>query len=295
MSTDPKDTVAELEKKLGQLRENEYLPPDLVRLVSGVARRQDEARAEVRIELPAPAGLASAEDNLQGRPLLARESFPVDRALSRALFEEFLAMLADLGGDLEEAARVVRAASAAGELDLERAEDAFLAGDDAWFARFGRRTPNAPRVLNFLVQAALTPGLAEAAARLSPGLDLETPRQHGHCPVCGSLPLISNLAGKEGRREVTCSFCRTSYRIRRLACPFCDHADPQGSRSFTVREIPGYRVEVCDSCHSYMKTADFREMDRPSVPVLDDLESLPLDYLAQKQGFRRPTLSAWGF
>ncbi|MES9994657.1 formate dehydrogenase accessory protein FdhE [Desulfovibrio aminophilus] len=295
MTTDPKNIMAELEKKLGQLRENEYLPPELVRLVGEVARRQDEAQAAARFELPDPAVLTSPEENLQGRPLLARESFPADRDLARALFDEFLNLLTELGGDLEEAAGVVRTARESGELDLERALDAFLSGDDAWFAAFGQRTPNAPRVLNFLVQAALTPGLAAAAARLAEGLDLETPRQHGHCPVCGSLPLISNLEGKEGRRQVTCSFCRTSYRVRRLACPFCDHADPQGSRSFTVQEIPGYRVEVCDSCRSYMKTADFREMDRPSVPVLNDLESLPLDYLAQKQGFRRPTLSAWGF
>jgi FdhE protein len=36
-------------------------------------------------------------------------------------------------------------------------------------------------------------------------------------------------------------------------------------------------------------------MDRQSVPVLDDLESLALDILAREQGFVRPTQSAWGF
>ena len=39
----------------------------------------------------------------------------------------------------------------------------------------------------------------------------------------------------------------------------------------------------------------FRQLDRPSLPLLDDLESIALDIRAQNQGLARPVLSAWGF
>jgi FdhE protein len=45
----------------------------------------------------------------------------------------------------------------------------------------------------------------------------------------------------------------------------------------------------------YIKVTDFREMDRTSWPAMDDLESMSLDLAAMEQGWRRPTLSAWGF
>jgi FdhE protein len=62
-----------------------------------------------------------------------------------------------------------------------------------------------------------------------------------------------------------------------------------------VEEEPGYRVDVCASCKSYIKTIDFREMDRTALPQFDDLDSLALDFVAREQGYIRPTLSAWGF
>jgi FdhE protein len=54
-------------------------------------------------------------------------------------------------------------------------------------------------------------------------------------------------------------------------------------------------VDVCAACRRYVKAADFRALDKVSVPVLDDLESLALDILAREAGFERPVLSAWGF
>jgi FdhE protein len=41
--------------------------------------------------------------------------------------------------------------------------------------------------------------------------------------------------------------------------------------------------------------ADFRKLDKASLPPWDDLESLSLDILAAKEGYQRSTLSGWGF
>jgi FdhE protein len=45
----------------------------------------------------------------------------------------------------------------------------------------------------------------------------------------------------------------------------------------------------------YVKTLDYREMDKGLLPALDDMATVALDVLAQGQGYKRPTLSAWGF
>lgn len=119
--------------------------------------------------------------------------------------------------------------------------------------------------------------------------------EHGHCPTCGSLPFFSSLETKEGIRKVHCSFCRGEYRVPRLGCVYCGEKDSQRLRYFQVEEVPGFRVDLCDHCKMCIKTVDFRTMDRVLVPALDDLESLPLDVLANSRGYVRPTLSVWGF
>ncbi len=43
------------------------------------------------------------------------------------------------------------------------------------------------------------------------------------------------------------------------------------------------------------ENTDFREVDKVSVPALNDLESLPLDFVAVEEGYNRGTLSVWGF
>ena len=109
------------------------------------------------------------------------------------------------------------------------------------------------------------------------------------------MPLIGSLQEKEGKRVLTCSFCLSDYRTKRLGCTVCDETDFDKLAYYTVEDEPGFRVDVCQTCNSYLKVADFRELDRKFLPLLDDLASLALDILAVKKGFKRPTLSGWGF
>ena len=80
-----------------------------------------------------------------------------------------------------------------------------------------------------------------------------------------------------------------------MACPFCNEKKEACFEYFTVKEQPGFRVDVCKTCNMYTKTIDFREMDKKHLPIFDDLESLTLDIMARNEGYNRPTLSAWGF
>jgi FdhE protein len=71
--------------------------------------------------------------------------------------------------------------------------------------------------LDFVTTSALAPSLALAAEQLAKLVPENMPYEHGHCPLCGSQPLISFLRGAEGQRHAVCSLCAHEYRIRRIA------------------------------------------------------------------------------
>lgn len=294
MPFEPGEARRLLEKKLRALSDNPVLPASLVRLATATCREQLEARigtaTTVTAAMPVP-----DERNLRGAPLLPREAFPVDLVQARELFDRMGRIAAASESHLAEALETIATALAAGDLDLGEAFTRFLAGDDAFFAVFGQRTPKAPRLLNFLVQASLGPQLAAVGEAAYASYPQDRSWNFGHCPVCASQPLLARLINREGARGLTCSFCQVEYRAKRLQCPYCGEEEPAKLEMFTAPEVPGFAVQVCLSCNSYLKTVDFREFDRPSLPILDDLESLSLDLAAQGRGFVRPVLSAWGF
>jgi FdhE protein len=178
-------------------------------------------------------------------------------------------------------------------------DEADIDPDTAPLAEWEETRPEAAFLFRFVALSAVMPSLHVAGELLGKHLDSARAWPHGHCPVCGSLPLIGRLAGNwegsEGARLHTCSFCLHEYRVPRLGCPFCLATPGEESRYYASDEEPGYLLDVCDSCHQYIKLADFRECDRPWLPALDDLISLALDAYARSQGYERPTLSAWGF
>jgi FdhE protein len=283
-----------LETALHRIRQRGQLPEDLVTLLSNISTLQNTADAGPAIAPPAPERLAPADAVLQGRPLLDREAFPVNREHATNLFDQILALICREPGPLGEAGQGLRAQLQNGGLSVEQLLDHVLVDHD-FFTQWGKDWPEAPRTAYFAAYNALLPGIRAAARALAPHLPEVHTWVNGSCPICGSLPLISILRGKEGFRHAVCSFCRHEYRVRRIACPICNADDQKQLTFFTVQEEPGLRVDVCKSCNHYIKTLDFRDLDREPVPEFDDLDSMALDFVARDQGFVRPTFSAWGF
>ncbi len=283
-----------LEKKLADIARKTVLPAPMLELVAGTARAQLAARAAERVRLDG-VELTDIERVLRGAPMLPRHAFSLDAARSQALFGELSRLVHGSEPHLAAAMTVINEAASHGELDLTQAFGRYLEGDDPYFAAFGEKTPDAPRLLNFLVQASLAPRLAAVAEAVFARFPGNRTWNFGHCPVCASPPLMARLVGKVGARHLTCSFCQLEYRAKRLLCPYCGEEDHNYLEVFTAPDEPGYAVHVCLRCNNYIKTTDFRELDRPSLPVLDDLESLTLDLAARNRGYGRPVLSAWGF
>jgi len=279
-------------RKMADLRKRSHIPAQLLDLVEKVLTAQNKARAEAKVDVPKSSELATVDKVIEGVALLPRESFSYDAEQAKSLFATFTDLLSGMGGPVAQAAAIVKAE---GDELMTSAFEAFIKNDKAFFDTFAERVPQAPRTLAFLAQSSLTPSIMTLASELAKNLPPERSWNHATCPVCGSLAFHSSFRTKEGVRVNSCSFCRADYSTFRLQCAFCEERDSRKMPYYTSDDEPGYRLETCETCKGYIKFTDFREFDRPSLPALDDLESLTLDILAARKGFVRPTPSAWGF
>lgn len=292
---DAKNAQELLAKKIEACRKRGFLPSELIDLVEKIYARQLTSRGQAKVPAAASLQVTDSLQHGQGAPLLERSRFPFDREQSGALFTEFLELAAAANPTLGEATAALSKAIQDKTLDLDKAMQAHLDGDEAFFATWAKATPSAPRTLPMLVQAAMTPSLEQAAKELESLTDLSQVWEHGHCPLCGSMPIMSELREKEGFRYNICGFCHAEYHAPRLQCPFCLEKDMEKLEYYEAEEEPGVRINACKTCNLYIKTTDFRNLDRRSLPLVDDLESLSLDVAVREKKYKRPTLSAWGF
>ena len=295
----PAVKLATLPMKLAILQEASWLPPDLIALVTHMSRAQQKAGAAFDpASLPVPPVTATAADHANGAPLLRRTEFPYDTSRAEVFLRTLQSLLSRLGGPLREASQTFGKLKAKGKITPQALFSAHLQEDRGWFEQYGQEFAMAPGFLPFLAQATLSPFVHAFSLHLGKqrGHEASSIWTHGHCPHCGGLPLIGELHGTSGQRLHTCSFCLVTYRAKRVQCPFCLEESPQKLSMFTADTEAGYQAHICRSCNGYIKLADFRAFsERSYLPALDDVLSLPLDMMAQREGFARSTQSAWGF
>lgn len=109
--------------------------------------------------------------------------------------------------------------------------------------------------------------------------------ENGRCPLCSALPALSSIV--EGpKRILHCSFCGTTGTYKFIGCPSCGTVDTAKLNTIVSEDEPGFRVATCEQCRTYIKIIEgpiLTEM----APDLADMASLPLDFVAQGQGYAR--------
>jgi FdhE protein len=113
-----------------------------------------------------------------------------------------------------------------------------------------------------------------------------------YCPTCGELPAMAQLIGVDpGRlRFLSCGCCRTRWRYRRTACPFCDSQRDHRLSVLAVDGEHGLRIDYCDTCRGYLKT--YNGAGSEGV-LLADWTSLHLDFIARDRGLKRSAASLY--
>ncbi len=128
----------------------------------------------------------------------------------------------------------------------------------------------------------------EAAIELS-GKTFDLSRwKKNWCPLCGSFPCMSRLEKDTGKRFLWCMRCNSQWNFKRLKCPFCAEEDTKNLDFFYLEDGSPYRVDVCRSCHAYLKTIDEKKSASEKVLFLvEDIKTSYLDPLAVNEGFHK--------
>jgi hypothetical protein len=195
---------------------------------------------------------------------------------------------ATLRVDLAAATRLVAALADAARVEWRPGRDTVAllrtGFSDGWLGPPGRSGPEGDRdplvaLLPFALPVLLSRGAWEVPGHWP----------HGYCPVCGAWPLRADVRGVERERRLRCGRCGADWLASWLRCTYCGESDhhrlgllaPEG-------QLESRRVETCDSCRQYLKARSVLGPAGPLEMMLDDLETLELDLVAQDRGFARP-------
>ena len=106
----------------------------------------------------------------------------------------------------------------------------------------------------------------------------------GACPVCGNLPRFSSINAEDATRTLVCGMCETSWRYRRIGCPFCGN-DDASTYGYYPGDDEAYRLYACKNCSHYLKVLDLRKVNDDRILMVERLGTLPMDIAALQAGY----------
>jgi formate dehydrogenase maturation protein FdhE len=115
------------------------------------------------------------------------------------------------------------------------------------------------------------------------------------CPLCGGKPVVGVLRseGDGAKKSLICMLCSHEWGFRRIYCPACGEEREPQMAFYSAPEIAHVRVDVCDTCHTYLKSIDLTKTGL-AVPVVDELATIPLDLWAREHGYHKLQINLLG-
>lgn len=115
------------------------------------------------------------------------------------------------------------------------------------------------------------------------------------CPLCGGRPIVGVLRpeGDGAKKSLVCMLCAHEWVFRRIYCPACGEEREPQMAFYSAPEIAHVRVDVCDTCHTYLKSIDLTKMGL-AVPIVDELATIPLDLWAREHGYEKLQINLLG-
>jgi formate dehydrogenase maturation protein FdhE len=115
------------------------------------------------------------------------------------------------------------------------------------------------------------------------------------CPLCGGKPIVGILRpeGDGAKKSLVCMLCAHEWAFRRIYCPACGEEREPQMAYYAAPEIAHVRVDVCDTCHTYLKSIDLTKTGL-AVPVVDELATIPLDLWAREHGYEKLQVNLLG-
>ena len=220
-----------------------------------------------------------------GFPLLSRDALQIDTAQANRFIAALINCLLNLGQEGQAELKQIAEALATDNFPSEKLLIACLEKDRAPFAAAAEQLQTPAALLEYVCSTTLASGLQQWLDKVPP------PQiggwQEGYCPICGAIPAMGELVGDEGQKKLHCSLCATSWDITRIKCSYCGIEKTDGLEYFTAAGEIGYRVDICRKCSCYLKVVDSRELGSGLPMDVEDINTMHLDLLAQKEGFAK--------
>jgi FdhE protein len=276
------DQVKQAAAALKKLRPT-YL--DLLDYYQQIFVAQEDSRSQLKIEpIKISAEILTVKKNDQF-PLITISEFVIDTNSAATLLKRICQIAEAANKEMAATAEAIRNAIESDALDPGAVFSNLLKADDTFFNKVESELNIEKKILSLLAYNSLKPSLTHCALQLSSYLDEDDVWEKGYCPICGSTPAFS-MFENEGKRFLICSFCWHRWLAPRIYCPFCDNRDSKTLHYLYSDQEKDYRIDVCDSCKTYIKVVDTRKADRIIYPPLEFVATLHLDIKAQEMGFK---------
>lgn len=220
-----------------------------------------------------------------GFPLLTGEALQVDVEPAGKFVAALVERLIELGQEGKAELKLMAQAQNAGNLPIDKLLVACMEKDRAPLEEVAAALEIPSALLEYVCSSTLAFGLQEWLKGRP--RSMYTDWQEGYCPICGSAPAMGELIGEEGQKQLHCSLCATGWKASRLKCSYCGNEETDSLEYFTAEGETGYRVDICRKCSCYLKVVDSRELGEGLPMDVEDLNTMHLDLLAQKEGFAK--------
>jgi FdhE protein len=281
--------LEKLKERIQQIKKKRPGYGEILDFYQKVKEAQNKVKASLKIN---PIKLKKEWKELlakEGFSLIQKEDFPLDIETSAKLFQTLCQIGKDANLHMAEEVRKIKEIIDNKRIDLKKLLKKGL--KEQRIDQVAEELELDKKVFSFLIQSSIRSSIEAGVERLRSELDPETWLK-GYCPMCGSLPSLSLLKEEVGKRYLFCSYCGYQWRIDRLFCPFCNNKEQESLHYLFAEGEEAYRIDLCDKCHQYIKTIDYRNLEE-SDPVLEDLATLHLDILASQKGYKRPVPNPW--
>jgi FdhE protein len=228
-----------------------------------------------------------------GRPILADQDVAFDPEAARQQFCRLArATESVLAREAKRPVTQIRQAAEKRRLDLSALWQSLAAGDGAGFDALAAGAELDGHWLRLLGESTLKPPLRALRAAAGRSVDFSG-WQRGLCPVCGSLPLLSEVQDKAGARRLRCGMCAAAWPYPRLTCAFCANKNPRQMGTLSLpNEAEKYWAQTCEACRGYVKTVVSAEAIADDLLAVEDLATLHLDDAAADRRYSRAPIRA---
>lgn len=279
-----------IKEQIRRLKEKVPVYKDILTFYEKIVTKQADIRPSIEIPSFELEGELKNLQTKEGFPLINKEDFILDIPSSIILFEYLCEIGKNTTDKMEADIHAIEQSMRNGTIELEELIKRHF--DDNYLDKITGEMDLNKALLKLLIHASIKPSINVNVDRLKDRLDLKL-WSKGYCPVCGSLPQMSELRG-EGQRYFLCTFCSFKWPGERMMCPFCENRDHKDLQYFYAEGNEVHRVDVCNKCKQYIKTVDTRKLDYEPDLNLEDITTVHLDILTTQKGFKRPVSDPWG-